>query len=591
MHPRLRRPSFAGMWRAVARGVPGLRLARGYSRQGFVADLLSALTVGAMLIPQGLAYAQIVGVRPAAGLYAGVAGMLAYALFGPSRHLILGPEAGAAILTASALAPVAAGADPVRYASLAALLALMVGVLSLLGGLLKAGALADFLSRPILVGYVNGAALIIIGSQLAKLFGLERKASDFAGQVYEVGANVQRAHVPTVLLGVGIIGVLVLLRRFLPRAPGPLILVVLTTVAGELLQWAQGGIQVVGAISPAPPAFGVPSARFGDVRALLPAAFSLALVNYASSVLTGRIYADRFRYRLDTNQEFLGQAAANLATGLTQGFPVTASDSRTAVNAAMGGRTQWVGVMASVVVLVFALFFTPLLRSLPLVTLASIVIVAAVYLMDVVSIVALWRVRPVEAVLAVATMLGVVVLGILQGILIAVVLALADLIRRAARPHDAVIGERPGGAGFHDIERYADAETIPGLVIYRFDAPLFFANARYLREEARALVAGARTPVRWFVLDASAAFDLDVTAAEGLEKLRREFKEEGVVLGIAEARAPLRRMLRRTGLTQRLGPENLHPSVEEAVRSFVALRAGDAGPRPEGTPPAPPALH
>ncbi|WP_163988441.1 SulP family inorganic anion transporter [Pyxidicoccus caerfyrddinensis] len=583
--------SAAKAWQAVRRGVPGLRLAEGYSRRWFRADLLSALTIGAMLIPQGLAYAQIVGVRPAAGLYAGIAGMLAYALFGPSRHLIVGPEAGAAILAAAAVAPLAAGADPAHHASLVALLALMVGVLSLLGGLLKAGALADFLSRPILIGYINGAALIIIGSQLARLFGLERKADDFAGQVYEVGANVQRAHLPTLLLGVGIIGVLVLLRRFLPKAPGPLILVVLTTAAGQLFQLAHDGVKVVGELSATPPGFGLPSVQFGAVRALLPAAFSLALVNYASSVLAGRIYADKFRYRLDTNQEFIGQAVANLATAFTQGFPVTGSDSRTAVNASMGGRTQWVGVMASGVVLVFALFLTPLLRNLPMVTLGAIVVVAAVYLMDVRSIVDLWRVRPVEAVLAVVTMVGVLVLGILQGILVAVALALGDLIRRAARPHDAVLGTREGVPGFHDIERHADAETVPGLVVYRFDAPIFFANARHLREEARALVAGARAPVRWFVLDASAVFDLDVTAAEGLEKLRREFEEEGVVLGIAEARAPMRRMLWRTGLVERIGRENLHPTVGAAVRSFLEVHAEAAGHLPGGVPPTPPAVH
>lgn len=579
------------MWTAIRRAVPGLQQCRSYRSQWFQADLLSAITIGAMLIPQGLAYAQIVGVRPAAGLYAGVAGMLAYALFGPSRHLMVGPEAGAAIITASALVLVAAGADPARHASLAALLALMVGVLSLLGGLLKAGALADLLSKPILVGYINGAALIIIGSQLARLFGLERKADSFAGQVYEVGANVSRVHVPTVLLGLGAIAVLVLLRQVLPRAPGPLVLVVLATVAGELYQLAHGGVTVVGTLSAAPPAFGLPSVGFGDVRALLPAAFSLMLVNYASSVLTGRIFADRFRYRLDSNQEFLGQAACNLVNAFTQGFPVTGSDSRTAVNATMGGRTQLVGVLASAVVLVFALFLTPLLRSLPMVALAAIVIVAAVYLMDVRSILGLWRVRPVEAVLAVVTMVGVLVLGILHGILIAVALALGDLIRRAARPHDAVLGRRAGMLGYHDIERYADSEMVPGLIIYRFDAPLFFANARHLREEARALVAAAGAPVRWFLLDASAAFDLDVTAAEGLEKLRREFEEEGVTLVIAEARAPLRRLLRRTGLAERLGPEHLHPTVEAAVEAFLAGRGGAAGATPRDVTPPPPVAH
>lgn len=575
-------------WRSARRFIPGLRWMEGYSRSWLRPDLLSAVTIGAMLVPQGLAYAQIVGVRPAAGLYAGAIAMLAYALFGPSRHLMLGPEAGAAIIAASALGGVAAGADPARYASLAALLAMMVGLISLAAGLFKTGALADFLSKPILIGYTNGAALIIIGSQLARMFGLERKADDFPGQVVEVGQGLPQTHVPTLLLGLGIVAVLVLLRRFLPKLPGPLILVVLTTALAEVFQLQHGGVKVVGPIAATPPSLGLPSVGFADVRALLPAALSLALVNYASSVLAGRLYADKHGYRLDGNQELLGQSAANLANAFTQGFPVTGSDSRTAVNDAMGGKSQLVGVLAAVLVTVFALFLTPLLRNLPLVTLGGIVIVAAVYLMDVGAIVALWRVRRVEAVLAVVTTLGVVVLGILQGILIAVALALGDLIRRAAHPHDAVLGAREGVPGWHDISRHAGAHTLPGLLVYRFDAPMFFANARHLREQLRALIAQASPPVREVVLDASAVFDLDITAAEGLEKLRRELEAEDIVLVIADANAPLRGMLRRTGMMERLGEENVYLTVEAAVGRFQQ-RGADARPRSE--PPSPPASH
>ncbi|WP_342394476.1 SulP family inorganic anion transporter [Myxococcus fulvus] len=558
-------------WRRARRYVPGLGWMSTYSRAWLRPDLLSALTIGAMLVPQGLAYAQIVGVRPVTGLYAGVAAMLAYALFGPSRHLMLGPEAGAAIIAASALGGVVSGDDPARYASLAALLALMVGLLSLAAGLLKTGALADFLSKPILIGYTNGAALIIIGSQLARMFGLERRAEDFPGQVLEVGRNLHGMHLPTVLLGVGIIGCLVLLRQWLPRLPGPLILVVLTTVAASVFQLHHAGVKVVGPIAASPPSFGLPRVGFSDVRALLPAALSLALVNYASSVLAGRLYADKHHYRLDGNQELLGQAAANVACAFTQGFPVTGSDSRTAVNDAMGGRSQLVGVVAAVLVAVFALFFTPLLQNLPLVTLGAIVIVAAVYLVDVSSLVALWRMRRVEAVLAVVTTVAVLVLGILQGILVAVALALGDLIRRAAHPHDAVLGEREGVSGWHDVTRHEGTRTVPGLLVYRFDAPMFFANARHLREQVRVLVARASPPVREVVLDASAVYDLDVTAAEGLEKLRQELEDEGIVLVIADANAPLRGMLRRTGMMERLGEQNVYLTVEAAVARFQAL--------------------
>ncbi|WP_164021690.1 SulP family inorganic anion transporter [Pyxidicoccus trucidator] len=580
------------IWQGAQRVVPGLRLAMDYPRRWLRPDFLSALTIGAMLVPQGLAYAQIVGVRPVAGLYAGAAGMLAYALFGPSRHLILGPEAGAAILTATALAPLTVGADPARYASLAALLALMVAGLSLLAGLLKAGGLADFLSKPILIGYTNGAALIIIGSQLARMVGLERKSDAFFGQVWEVGMGLPRLHVLTLLFGMAIIAALVLLRRFLPRIPGPLILVVLTTAVAQLFQLRHGGLQVVGTVEAEPPAFGFPALSFADVRALLPAAFSIALVNYASSVLTGRIYADRNHYRLDSNQEFFGQAAGNLASALVQGFPVTGSDSRSAVNDAMGGRSQLVGVCAAVLVTVFALFLTPLLENLPLVTLGAIVIVAAVYLMDFASVLALWRVRRVEAFLAVATMLGVLLLGILQGILIAVALALVDLVRRAAHPHDAVLGRREGMPGWLDLTRHKEARAIPGLIVYRFDAPMFFANARHLRERVRELVAASRHPVEEVILDASSVYDLDVTAADGLEKLRGELEERGIVLVIGDANAPLRIMLRRTGLMDRLGSENVFLTVEEAVLRFLETHeARTAAGGESGASPVPPAVH
>ncbi|WP_223637223.1 SulP family inorganic anion transporter [Corallococcus sp. EGB] len=558
----------------LGRFLPGIEQARTYERRWLGSDILAALTVGAMLIPQGLAYAQIVGVRPVAGLYAGTFAMLAYALVGPSRHLLLGPEAGSAILTATALVPMVGDGGPARLASLAALLAGMVGVVSLVGGLCKAGALADFLSRPILVGYVNGAALIIIGSQLARMFGLERRSNRFTGQLHEVAANLGRTHVPTLLLGLGIVVALVAMRRFLPRWPAPLVMVALTTLVTWAFQLEHGGVKVVGPISASAPTFGLPSVDFEDVRTLLPAAFSLALVNYASSVLTGRVYADRFGYRLDAHQEFFGQAAANLLTGLTQGFPVTGSDSRTAVNASMRGRTQLVGVGAAVGVLLFALFLTPLLSKLPLVTLGAIVIVAAVYLLEVRPVVYLWRVRPVEAVLAVVTTLGVLFLGILQGILIAVVLALVDLIRRAAHPHDAVLGEREGVPGWHDVEGHADAETVPGLIVYRFDAPLFFANARFLREQVRRLVAEPRHPVRWFVLDASSVFDLDITAAESLVKVWHELAEEGIVFAVAQARAPMRRMLRRSGLQALIGARHLFPTVGAAVRAYLDTREG-----------------
>jgi len=572
------------IWNKAKRVIPGLQVPRAYRLRWLRPAVRSALTISAMLVPQALAYAQLAGVRPSAGLYSAIVGMFAYALFGSSRHVIVGPEAGAAILTAAILARVGAGGDAARYASLAALLALILGVLNLGARLFEAGGLADFLSKPILVGYINGAALIIIGSQLARLLGLERTSTVCFGQIAEVVRQIGRVHIPTLILGLAVIAALLLLKKLFPRLPGPLLAVAITTFLAVVFQWRRGGIQVVGPISSDPPQLGFPSIGYGDVRALLPGAFSLLLVNYASAVLTARNYADKLGYRVDSNQEFLGQGIPNIAAGLVSGFPVTASDSRTAVNASMGGRTQLVSVIAAVVTLVFTLYLTPLLTNLPIAALAAVVVVAAIYLLDVRSVVSIWRVRPVEGVLATVTTLGVVGLGILEGILIAVALALGDLIRRAARPHDAILGEIEGKPGYHDIRRHEDSETIPGLIIYRVDAPLFFANARFLRERVRELLEDAAEPVRWVVLDAGAVFDLDVTAADALERIRAELSARGIVLAVAQPHYPMRRMLRRSGLMGRIGGEHVFPTVGAAVAAFAAATEeahGEAPPSPQ----------
>jgi MFS superfamily sulfate permease-like transporter len=462
----------------IDRFLPAVRWIRRYERGFLWRDLAGGLAVGSMLIPQGLAFAQIVQVLPVAGLWSGVAAMVAYALFGPSRHLMVGPEAGTAMMVAAVLT--SAGIEsPEERLGAAALVALLVGAVLVLAGLFRLGAIADFLSRPILVGYMNGVALVLVASQLPGVLGIETDESDFLPQVVEIGSNLGGVHSPTL-------------------------------------------------------------------------------------------------------------AAANVAAGLAHGVPAAGSDARTVINDASGSRTQVAGLFASAFV-VAILLLAPLMALLPTALLGAVVIASALALFDLRGLVRIWRVRAPEGVLAVTALVGVLVLGILTGVLVAVALAVADLVRRAARPHDAVLGRLEGSLAYGDIEERPGSETLPGLVIYRVDAPLFFANARFVREQIGELVDTAETQVRMLVLDCGAMFDLDVTAAEMLEELDREFDARGITLALAEPHAPIRRVLRRTGLL----PKNIFSTVGEAIRAYVERaetelgedvdwRRVDEPPRPSG---------
>ena len=557
--------------RGTARSIPGLALFRGATPALFRTELVVAVTVFAVLVPSAMAYGDLAGVTPVAGLYVALGAMVMYALFGTSRQLIMGPEATTAIMTAAAVAPLAGG-DPVRYASLAALAALLVGVLALLARAARLGFITDFLSKPILVGYIFGTTLIVIGSQLGKMFGIKLESDEFFRQVVELVRRLDETHLLTFVIGlVGMSGLL-LMRRINRALPGPLIVVVAAVVLSTILGWQARGVAVVGAVPAGLPSLTIPSFRGQDVLALLPAALALTILIYADEVLTARVFAGRHGQKIDANQEFAAIGMANIGAGLLTGFPAATSGSRTAVSDQMGGKSQWVGLIAAALTIVFLLFFTPLLAPLPTCVLGAVIIVASFGLLDFPAFRFLRKVRSVEFWLAVVTALGVLTVGILQGVLVAVMLSLVNVIYHISRPHDALLDELDTGGGtvYRGVTDKATTLTEPGLIVYRFDAPLVFANAAFFTERLEGLAADAGTGLKCVIFDAESVSDFDSTAAEALETLDTNLERLGVELWVARANGPLRDLLQVTGLTDRIGTENIYPSVRSAV---VAYRA------------------
>jgi sulfate permease, SulP family len=553
----------------ITRFIPGLALFKGLNPALIRTELVVAVTVFAVLVPSAMAYGDLAGVTPVAGLYVALAAMVMYALFGTSRQLITGPEATTAILVATAIGPLAAG-DPVRYAALAAMVAILVGFVSILGGILKLGFITDFLSKPILVGYITGTSLIVIGSQLGKMVGIKVESDYFLRQVIEVLSRFDEWNVLTVALGIVAMAILAIIRRVNRALPGPLIVVALGIIASIVLDLTARGVAVVGAVPAGLPSLAIPRVSWQDILALLPAALALTVLIYADEILTARVFASKHGQKIDANQEFIAIGMANIGAGLLQGFPAATSGSRTTVADQMGGKSQLVGLIAAALTVIFLLFFTPLLEPLPTVVLGAIIIIATLGLIDIPAFRFLRKVRPAEAWLAVATILGVLALGVLQGILIAVVLSLINVIFHISRPHDALLDdvEAGGGVVYREVVDNDPVMTEPGLMVYRFDAPLVFANAAYFSQRVGELVAMAGEKLKCVVLDAEAISDFDSTAAEALENLDADLERLGIELWVARPNEPLRQMLHVTGLTQRFGKENIYPTVRAAVVGY-----------------------
>ncbi|WP_460062716.1 SulP family inorganic anion transporter [Streptomyces sp. YKOK-I1] len=559
------------------RPLPGLAVLAGYRRAWLRGDLIAGVTVAAYLVPQVMAYAGVAGLPPVAGLWAILPALGLYALFGSSRLLSVGPESTTALMTATVVAPLAAG-DPGRYAVLAAALAVTVGLLCLAAWALRLGFVADLLSRPVLIGYLAGVALIMIVDQLPKLTGVETTGSRFFPQMWSFLTNLGELHLPTLLFSAGILALLFAVARWFPRLPGPLLAVVLSTSAVALFDLdGRYDLKVIGEIPS-----GLPSLSFPDLtdlpKLVLPAV-GVLLVAYTDFVLTARAFADPGTEgpELDADQEFLALGTANLGAGVLHGFPVSSSASRTALASSAGARSQAYSLCAGAVVLAVLLFMGPLLADTPSAVLGALVVYAALRMIDLAGFRRLASFRRRELLLALGCLAGVLLLDILYGVLVAVGLSVAELLTRVARPHDAVEGLVPGLAGMHDIDDYPQATTVPGLLVYRYDSPLFFANAENFRHRALAAVDEQRDPVRWFVLNTEANVEVDITALDAVDELRRELTRRDVVFALARVKQDLRSDLDAYGLTESVGEELIFPTLPTAVTAYRQWQAG----RPE----------
>ena len=551
---------------AARRGLPGWTLLRTYRREWLRADVVAGVSVCVVMIPSVIAYAGLMGLAPQHGLYAALVPLLVYPIFASSRQVIVGPDIAISLMIASAVAPLAGG-DRAHAAVLAALVALLSGLLLLLGARAKIGAIADFLSKPVLVGYMTGAALILMASQLDKLFGITLERNDFFPRLSELAKKLNHAHGPTLLLGVGILVVIVALRRIAPKVP-PALTVIMLAIAGSLaLGLEDSGVKVVGAFPSGLPRFDLPDFGWRDIHTLLPAAIGIALLAYTEGILLARAFAEKNGYEVVPNQELAALGVANVVTGLFQGFSVTGSQARTTINDTAGGKTQVASLVAAGTLILFLLFLTPLIARLPTVALAALLIYGGFTLVEFDVMVRIYRFYPRSAMLAALTTLGVLAVGVVPGILVGVAISLLALITRISNPPDAVLRRGPGGV-FHDLGDTANGGTVPGFIAYRFYAPLLFSNCGHFVERVRELIASSPSPVRWFVIDAQAITDIDVTAAEALRALEQELHKQGIAMKFAHANRPLREILQRIGFTGELGQESFFHAVHECAEAF-----------------------
>jgi len=557
-----------GWTRLVSPGLrPGLAALRQRDWPAVRGDLVAGVTVAAYLVPQVLAYAEVAGLPPVTGLWAAVAAVVGYLLVGSSRQLSMGPESTTAIMTAISIAPLAGG-DPVRYATLSAVLALLVGAICVVGWAARLGFLADLLSRPVLVGYLAGIALIMISGQLKNVTGVPVTGDSFFAEITSFVSGLSQAHFPTLVLSVAILGFLFGAALLFPRLPGPLLAVLLAAVATASLSLDERGVQVVGAVPSGVPVPELPLVSLGEVALLLLPALGVTVVAYSDTVLTGRAFASRGGHRLDAGQEMLALGAANLAAGLLRGFPISSSGSRTAIGDAVGARSQLYSLVALLVVLVVLFVGSPVLATFPTAALGALVVFAATRLIEVGELRRFARFRRSELTLALVTMMAVLALGVLNGVLAAIGLSILDLLRKLSRPHDGILGFVPGLAGMHDVDDYPGTDRVPGLVVYRYDAPLCFANADNFRQRALAAVEDAPTPTRWLLLNMEANVELDITAADALRTLCDELDARGVVLTLARVKQDLLDDLRRADLLDRIGQDRIFPTLPTAVQAF-----------------------
>ncbi len=551
--------------------LPGLPTLFFYQSTWLRGDLLAGITVAAYLIPQCMAYGELAGVQPVAGLWAILLPLFLYTFLGSSRQLSVGPESGTALLTAATIAPLAIGDN---YAGLASLLALMVGIICLMGYILRLGYLANLLSKPILIGYMTGVSLLMMVGQLSNITNLSLTATSIGGTISELVSKWEQIHLPTLTLALAVLFLMYSLQRLAPQAPAPLLAVLLATSAVAAGHLDQAGIQIIGDIPAGLPSLALPPVSLDNIQALTIAALGIALVGYADNVLTARAFASRNGYQIDANQELLALGCCNLGNGLMQGFPISSSGSRTALGESLGSKTQLFSVVALVVVILVLLFLRPVLALFPKAALGSIVIYAASRLIEIPEFVRLYRFRLSEFMLALVTSVGVLFTSITTGVLVAMLLSLLEFLLRMANPTDAVWEkslDRPAG---EYVGSNSPIIKMPGLVVYRYDAPLFFGNADNFNSRVRAALEQAHSPVRWLILNAEAIGAIDITAIEMLVDLHDELAQQGMVLGFVAVKPRIFAELQRAGFVEQVGAKQFFPTMMAVVASYTRFLTG-----------------
>lgn len=552
--------------------LPGLRTLREYETAWFGHDVVAGLVLATMLVPVGIAYAVASGLPGINGLYATIVPLLVYAVFGPSRILVLGPDSSLAAIILAVVLPLSGG-DPHRAVSLAAMMAVVSGLVCILAGVARLGFVTELLSKPIRYGYMNGIALTVLISQLPKLLGFSIESDGPLRNLWAIVTAVLggRANWAAFAVGAATLAVILLLKGS-KRVPGILIAVVgATAVVGALDLAARAGVLVLGPLPRGLPTFAIPWISNADIAPVLIGGFAVALVSFADTSVLSRTYAARMEAHVDPNQEMVGLGAANLAAGFFQGFPISSSSSRTPVAEAAGARTQLAGVVGALAVVLLLLAAPNLLEHLPSSALAAVVIAAAIGLIEITDLRRIYRIQPWEFWLSIGCSIGVAVLGAIPGIGLAISVAVIEFLWDGWRPHSAVLGRAQGIEGYHDITRYPDAHLIPGLVLFRWDAPLFFANAELFKERVLNAAAASPTPVRWLVVAAEPVTSVDVTAADVLAELDSALQALGIELIFAELKDPVKDKLRRFGLFSRFGEDCFFPTIESAVRKYAII--------------------
>ncbi|MBK9326220.1 MAG: SulP family inorganic anion transporter [Hydrogenophilales bacterium] len=547
--------------------IPLLRDLRLYRREWLSRDVIAGLSVAAVQVPTAIAYANLAGFPPEVGLYASMLPVLVYALFGSSRQLVLGPDAATCAMIAALLLPLAQG-NLAHYLQLSAALAIMAGLLMVIGGMNRMGFIVNFFARPILIGFLNGIAFSIIAGQLGKLLGITMVNRDFVPSLIEIVRRLGETHGHSLAVGLVTLMLLILIRRFLPRAPVALIALLASGLGVVLLGFEGQGVKLVGAVPSGLPSFSLPGLGYEGAQSIFMNAVGLVIVSFTSGMLTARSFAARNGYPINADQEMRAIGFSNIASGLTGGFAVTGADSRTAVNDASGGKTQLVSVVAALATAGVALFLAEPLGYLPIAALAAVLIHSAWGLLDFASYRNLRLIDRFEFGLSLLTTVGVLVIGVLPGVVIAILMALVNVLVKIYRPGDALLGEVPGLEGYNDMSLSPEARPVPGMILYRFEAPLLFFNADNFKARVMALVDGAGPGTRWFVLSTEAVSQLDSTGAMAIDELHGELRARNVQLVIARPKQFMRKYGEHLGLGDKIGRENIFFSVHAAVEAI-----------------------